>query len=260
MDKKTETKATTNEILAREKLFELFDDVYREKKISKVDLFQNLGVFIRCSGLTKLLFINEIYEKILNVPGIVMEFGVHLGQNLVTFENLRALYEPWNQNRRIVGFDTFTQSGYASSTEIDGYSSEIRGDSYQLPESYLQTLSDVLRYHERDHILSHIPKVSFIVGDVNETVPNFFDSNKGDVVSLAYFDLATYTSTKTCLEAVAPHLIPGSVLLMDELNFKLYPGASIAFKEFVAEQKIDYRIETSKYMKDRSIVTFLGFK
>lgn len=254
----TETKATEDQINQRAKLYDLFEKVYSDKSVRKVDLFQNLGLFTRCSGLTKLLFLNELYQFIVDKPGIIMEFGVHLGQNLVTFENLRALYEPFNQNRRIVGFDTFTQAGYASRTDIDGTSNEIVGGGYQLSHSYVDYLKELLAYHESDHVLSQINKVSLEVGDVVESVPNFFKKNPGDVVALAYFDLATHKPTKACLNAILPHLLPGSILLMDELNFKEYPGASIAFKEFIFENKIQIEVHTSKTMKDRSIIIYKG--
>jgi hypothetical protein len=51
---------------------------------------------------------------------------------------------------------------------------------------------------------------------------------------------------------VLPHAVPGSVFLMDELNFAEYDGASIAFKEVFAGRK--YKIKKSKFMTDRSIV------
>jgi len=254
----TETKATESQLIQRTKLFDLFEKFYTDKSIRKVDLFQNLGLFMRSSAVTKLLFLNELYQHIVDKPGIIMEFGVHLGQNLVTFENLRAIYEPWNQNRRIVGFDTFTSDGYASRSDIDGQSAEITGSGYKLANDFPSALTELLNYHESDHVLSQIQKTSLEVGDVMKTVPGFFEKNPGDVVALAYFDLATYHPTKTALQAILPHLLPGSILLMDELNFKEYPGASIAFKEFVHENKLIIDVQTSKLMKDRAIVTYKG--
>lgn len=256
----TETKATEAVIQQRHVLYELFDRAYQDESIRKVDLFQNLGLFLRCSALTKLLFLNELYQYIVDKPGIIVEFGVHLGQNLITFENLRATYEPWNQNRRIVGFDTFTSDGYASRSSIDGNSAEITGSGYKLADSYVPFLRELAQYHENDHILSQIKKIGVEVGDVVKTVPAFFERNQGDVVALAYFDLATYEPTLACLNAILPHLLPGSVLLMDELNFKEYPGASIAFKEFVRSNKLDIEVHMSKLMRDRAIVVYKGIK
>ena len=46
----------------------------------------------------------------------ILEFGTRFGHNLVVFENLRAIYEPFNKTREIVGFDTF--EGYKNFTEM----------------------------------------------------------------------------------------------------------------------------------------------
>ena len=93
---------------------------------------------------------------LVDVPGIIMEFGVWYGQNISVFENLRAIYEPFNQNRRIVGFDTF--SGYASASARERQSDVIAGDGYALPADYPDYLRAVVAYHERNNVLGHIAK------------------------------------------------------------------------------------------------------
>lgn len=241
-----ETKASPATIEHKRVLHELF-----AKRIMNDDeLLANAGLYMRSSAIAKLLFLNELYELIVDVPGVIMEFGTWYGQNLAVFENLRAIYEPFNQNRRIIGFDTFT--GYASMTDRDRANEVVQGEGYRLPTSYPDHLRAVLAYHEKNNVLGHIAKHSVVVGDVVSTVPQHFVDHPGDIVALAYFDLATYAPTKACLEAVLPHAVPGSVFLMDELNFADYDGASIAFKEVFAGRK--YRIQKSRYMTDRSIV------
>lgn len=244
--KRTETKASA-ETIARKKILL---DLFARRPMNDDELLANAGLYQRSSAIAKLLFLNELYEMILDVPGIITEFGVWYGQNLAVFENLRAIYEPFNQNRRIVGFDTFT--GYASVTDRDRANEVITGDGYALASDYPDYLRAIIAYHEQNNVLGHIHKHSVIVGDVVTTVPNYFRDYPGDVVALAYLDLATYKPTKVCLETILPHMLPGSVILMDELNFRNYDGASIAFKEVFALRK--FRIRKSKYMTDRSIV------
>lgn len=244
--KPTETKASP-ETLARKKILL---DLFAKRPMNDDDLLANAGLYLRSSAIAKLLFLNELYEMIAEVPGIIMEFGVWYGQNLSVFENLRAIYEPFNQNRRIVGFDTF--SGYASASDRERRSEVIAGAGYALPADYPDHLRAVLGYHERNNVLGHIAKHSVVVGDVVETVPQYFRDHPGDIVALGYLDLATYKPTKACLEAILPHTVPGSVLLLDELNFRDYDGASIAFKEVFAGRR--YRIRKSRFMTDRSIV------
>jgi len=246
VEKVVETKASPETLMRKRRLLELF----AQRSTSDDELLANAGLYMRSSGVAKLLFLNELYEMIVDVPGIIMEFGVWFGQNVSVFENLRAIYEPFNQNRRIVGFDTF--DGYASLTEREQSSPVIAGEGYKLPKGYVEHLRAVIAYHESNNIMSHIQKHEIIVGDVVETAPKFFVDHPGDVVALAYFDLATYKPTKAAMESVLPHTIPGTVFLIDELNFRDYDGASIAFKEVFAGR--DYRIKKSRYMTDRAIV------
>lgn len=241
----TETKASAEQRSHRESLYRL----YRDSPIPLEHLLQHPALYMRSSALAKILMLHELYQLVVDIPGIIVEFGCWLGQNLVLCENLRAIYEPFNQSRRVIGFDTFT--GYASLTDMDTASVFTSG-GYQLPEGYSDHLQELLAYHEANNVLGHIKKHELVVGDVLETAPKWFAENPQHLVALAYLDLATYEPTKACLNAIKPHLVPGSVLLMDELNDRAYPGATIAFKEVFGNMK--YRVVKSKFMTDRSIV------
>ena len=62
--------------------------------------------------------------------------------------------------------------------------------------------------------------------------------------------MALYEPTKACLEALLPTLAPGSVIMLDELNSRDYPGETVAFKEVFAGQR--YTLHKSKFMTDRA--------
>lgn len=242
---KLETKASTEHIEFWEKLYKLFN----ERPISDPELMVSLGLYMRSSALAKILFLNELYEKIVDIPGVIVEFGCWLGQNLVVFENLRAIYEPFNQSRRIMGFDTF--GGYPNPSEKDRMSETIR-EGYTLTKDYKLYLEKLIDFHEKNNVLGNIKKHQVIDGDVRETVPRFFEDNPETVVALAYFDLALYEPTKKCLEAIKPHLIKGSVVMLDEFNSKDYPGETIAFNECFRDKK--YSVRKSVYIPDRTLI------
>ncbi len=44
--------------------------------------------------------------------------------------------------------------------------------------------------------------------------------------------LILYKPTIDCLNAIKPYITKGAIIGFDELNFKLFPGETIAFKEF----------------------------
>ena len=87
----------------RKKLMEAFHN----SPIPEDELLMNLPLFLIRQNLSQILFINEIYQHIIGVHGVIMEFGVRWGRNLALYEALRGIYEPFNHNRKIVGFDTF---------------------------------------------------------------------------------------------------------------------------------------------------------
>jgi hypothetical protein len=225
--------------------------LFQDRPMADDELLLNLGLFTRSSMVAKLLFLDEAYRLIKGIPGVIMEFGLWWGNNLVAFENLRAVHEPFNQTRRIIGFDTFT--GYANiSSENDIRSETIKEGAYSVSEGYKPYLDALMRFHEAENVLGNLKRNETVAGDVVATVPQYFLDHPETIVALACFDLACYEPTKTCLSAIRPHLVPGSVIMFDELNNTKYPGETVAFKEFIGG--IKYDIHRSTYFPDRTFV------
>ena len=239
-----ETKASEAEMAHREVLYQLF----RDRPLPDDQLLINLGLFLRSSALTKILFLNELYGLIVDRPGVIVEFGTWWGQNLVLFENLRAIYEPFNGSRRIIGFDTF--EGYRSISDKDRTSETIRVGGYKVSREYRPYLEALLAYHQDNNVLRNTGRCEVVEGDAAETAAQYFDAHPETVVALAYFDMALYEPTKACLIALRKCLVPGSVIMFDELNSRDYPGETIAFKEVFANER--YTLHRSKFMTDRS--------
>src|SRR2546423_198504 len=84
---------------ARETLVRL----YQESPLPAEQMLTNLGLYMRSTILAKVLYLQELYSRILMQPGIIMEFGVWWGQNLALFESFRGVLEPYNYMRKIVG-------------------------------------------------------------------------------------------------------------------------------------------------------------
>ena len=52
---------------------------------------RNLGLFQNRINLMRILFMNELYQKTLDVTGDILEFGCRWGQNLSLFLNFRGI-------------------------------------------------------------------------------------------------------------------------------------------------------------------------
>ena len=193
------------------------------------EILGNLGLFLNRQTLSRILFFNDLYKKIINTNGVIMEFGVRWGQNLALFEMFRGIYEPYNYTRKIVGFDTF--NGFPSIHDKDGKSEVISKGSYSVTQNYSKYLEKILNYHEFENPVSHIRKSLLVKGDAALSIEEYLKEYPETIISFAYFDFDIYEPTKKCLEAIKGHLTKGSIIGFDELNIHDFPGETIAFKE-----------------------------
>ena len=227
--------STAREKLLRDNLLQLF----RDCPIPDNELLSNLGLFISRQTLSRLLFFHELYQKIINVHGIIVEFGVRWGQTLALFQSLRGIYEPYNYNRKIVGFDTF--EGFPSAHAKDGSAAVISTGSYGVSEGYQEYLSKILDYHEQESPISHIKKYELVKGDASLTIETYLEENPETIIALAYFDFDIYEPTKKCLEAIKHHVTKGTIIGFDELNCHYFPGETLALRETLGLDRFSIR-------------------
>lgn len=201
-------------IEARRELFDLMES-YPSTKDEKE---RSLGLFIRGSLLARILAIGDIYHKIIQKPGIVIDLGTWRGQTAVLCENFRAVYEPLNFNRRIVCFDTF--EGYKGFSGQDKASILHQDGTYAVGGSnYAELLERILKLHERSNAMGHNNgKHKVIAGDCRNTLPDFFRDHPDEFVVLAFFDLNCYEPTSKCLDLIFERLVPGGIVAFWQLT------------------------------------------
>lgn len=230
----------------REELVRHFQDC----PIPDNELMQNLPLFMSRQNLSQVLFVHEMYQHIVDIHGVIMEFGVRWGRNLALYESLRGIYEPFNHNRKIIGFDTF--EGFPSVDNKDGTDEVIAVGAYNVTDNYEEYLSKILDYHEQENPISHIKKYDLVKGDAVEGIERYLDAHPETIVALAYFDFDIYQPTKSCLLALKDRLTKGSVIGFDELNNATYPGETLALKETLGLGA--YSIRHSRFSPTQSYI------
>jgi hypothetical protein len=213
----------------------------REVSIPNSELLDNLGLYLTRQSLSRINFIQKLYEMIVPVHGIVTEFGVRWGQNMALFSVLRGIHEPFNYNRRIIGFDTFT--GFPSVSAEDG--GDVEHGDYSVTTGWKTELESVLNFHEKNAPIPHKRKYDLVEGDATVTLPKFLNEHPETVIALAYFDFDLYKPTKVCLEAILPHITKGSILAFDELNCPEFPGETLAVREVLGLSRYAIRRDPS---------------
>ncbi len=217
--------SSKDEDISKEKFLKLF----KKSPIPNDQVFSNLGLFLSSKDLSRILFMEHIYKKIIDVQGVVFDFGTRWGQNMAIFSALRGLYEPFNRHKKIVGFDTF--SGFPRVMKEDGSSPLMKKGNISVTKNYEVYLEQVLNYHEGISPLAHIKKFEIVKGDAVLELEKYLNKHKETIVALAYFDFDIYEPTKKCLEFIKPRLVKGSLLAFDELNDHDSPGETIALQE-----------------------------
>ena len=219
---------TSNQSSADQKQFDMMQDVFEHSGGSFADRIDAFPKFASRQALAKFLARVEIFRRILNVNGSIVECGVLHGGGLLTYAKLSSLLEPSNHTRKIIGFDTF--EGFPSVHKKDGNASEhtkVGG----LVGSNLEDVQRAVSLYDANRPIAHIPKVELVKGDLCKTARSYVDENPHLVVSLLYLDVDLYEPTKAALEAFVPLMPKGALIAFDELNAKIFPGETKAVDE-----------------------------
>src|ERR1017187_1131945 len=79
---------------------------YWDKSIGgNIDKLKSFSKYIPLGEFPKLFAKYEIFKKVLNIHGAIIECGVNQGGGLMTWGILSSIFEPVNHIRKIVGFD-----------------------------------------------------------------------------------------------------------------------------------------------------------
>lgn len=197
---------------------------------------ENFPKYVRRQNLTRFLALYEIFKRVLNVKGSVVECGVHQGFGVMTWAKLSAILEPTNLTRRIYGFDTFEGFPSVAAQDRSKFSDHVAtGD---LAAGSYDEIMELSAIHDSTRFLGHVPKVNLTKGDATQTIPAFIDENPHLVVSLLFLDFDLYEPTKAALEHFLPRMPKGAIVAFDELDNPLWPGETNAMLEVCENHRL----------------------
>ena len=167
----------------------------------------------------------KLYDLVSNVQGSIVECGVHKGNGLMLWSHLVSTLYPCGFNRKVIGFDTF--SGFTGLTEKDSPGIN-EGD---LDDVDYDHLAEWVEFQQKNNFIPHVPRISLVRGDAQNTIVQYFLDNPHTIVSLLYMDFDIYKPTKIALETIIPHMPKGAVIAFDQLNQEKWHGETVALKE-----------------------------
>jgi len=216
-------------------LLKQLEEYYKNSVDSHIDKITNFTKYLRSQDLRSFLARYELYKKILEIPGSIMECGVLHGGGLMAFAHFNALLEPINHARKIIGFDTF--SGFPKLVDVDKKSISEFAKEGGLNVDSLEDLKKCIELYNSNRFISNIPHVELVKGNATKTIPQYIKDNPHTVVSLLYLDFDIYEPTKIALETVIPRMPKGAIVVFDELNCKYWMGETQAVLDTIGISK-----------------------
>lgn len=154
----------------------------------------------------KLLAHHELYRRIIDLPGEVIELGVFRGASLVRWATFRELHES-PDSRRIIGFDAF-----GAFPRPDDPVEAVYAERFDAELGPGIGTADLHRVLERKGLRN----VELVAGDVTRTLPAFLAEHRALRVALLHLDLDVRNATATALELLGDRMVPGGLILADD--------------------------------------------
>lgn len=215
------------------------EEYFNSSSFSAVERLMNFPLYVPRQNLTTFICKYEIFKRVLNIQGSIVECGVLFGGGLMTFAQLSSIFEPTNHQRRIIGFDSF--AGHRTIAAQDAGSEAKESHIGGLAIDSFDEIMRCIELYDMNRFVGHIPKVELVRGDAVQTIPQYIENNPQLIVSLLYLDFDVYAPTKVALEYFVPRMPKGAIIAFDELNLKDWPGETVAVLEKLSLR--DLRIE-----------------
>lgn len=203
--------------------------IMQESSLSDFEKATHFSLFAPRQSIASFLFRYEIFKRILNIHGSILECGVAYGSGLMSFALLSSIFEPVNHTRKIVGFDTF--AGFPEISTKDNKKGDPNAKAGGLKIDSFEEIQKCVKAFDQNRFIGHIEKVQLVKGDLIKTAPAYLKKNPQLTVALLYLDLDIYEPTRMALKTFLPRMPKGAIIAFDQLNHPDWPGETLALEE-----------------------------
>jgi hypothetical protein len=197
-------------------------DVIKSLEYEFEDYIQYFPCFTGHLTLARYLSFYEFYRRTLGVAGHIAEVGVYKGAVSLFFAKLIKIYES-NSLTQVHGFDWF-KGNLPGPNDLNmpagGYS-----ESYERVSKLIeaQGLDNIFKLHNLDVVTEIIP---------------FLGKWKHMQFKIVFLDCGAHEVVRTALPALWERLTPGGILILDQYNFDVAPGETLAVREFLPNANV----------------------
>lgn len=196
------------------------------------DKLNNFEKYVRRQSIARFIARYELFKKVKNIKGSIIECGIHHGGGLMAWAKLSSSLEPYAIHRQVFGFDTFEGFPSISENDIGKFDNlHLKDNGFDTKYDIYSELIEIIEVYDESRYLNQFPKIELIKGNAIETIPKFVNENPHILISLLFLDFDLYEPTKVALEHLMPRIPKGGILAFDEINNKYWPGETEALLE-----------------------------
>jgi len=195
-------------------------------------ILRNFPAYVMRRDLPRFLSHYELFKKVVDLPGSIVDLGVFRGASLFTWSSLMDVFFPFDRTRRCFGFDSFEGLQHIDverDGRLDHGSQKVTG-GYKASRAEIETLVHI---HNLDNLMPGNERIEIVDGNVTETLPRFIAEHPGLSISLLHFDMDLYEPTKVALELLYPRVVKGGVICFDEYGTMPWEGEMRAVHEYL---------------------------
>tara|TARA_B110001454_G_C12684861_1_gene419725 strand:- start:824 stop:1453 length:630 start_codon:yes stop_codon:yes gene_type:complete len=205
-----------------------------------MNIFKIENLFYQNSNvgrISKLLFHYELYKKIKDLDGHIVECGVFKGVSLIRFLSFIKIFK--DNKKWVYGFDAFGK-----------FPSTNRIEDKKFADRHNKNLGNGLSI---DKLKKKLVKKKFknfklIKGNILDTIDKFLLKKKNFKISLLHLDLDVFVATNFALEKLYPLVVKNGVIILDD--YKHVSGTTRSVNQFLKKKKI--KILKLKFHKNQS--------
>ncbi|MBF0385361.1 MAG: class I SAM-dependent methyltransferase [Candidatus Omnitrophica bacterium] len=172
----------------------------------------NFPKYVDRIHLAKFMARYELFRKILNVHGSIVECGVWNARGTMSFAQWCSIFEPYNHTRKVIGFDTFPVDKSKKTKK-----KHKLGESGLTQDSF-EEISKAIELFDSNRPIGHIPKVELVKGDAVKTIPIYIKDNRHLIVSMLYLDFGAVEPTRVALDNFLTRVPKGGIIAFDNIG------------------------------------------
>ena len=174
------------------------------------------------SRIAKSIVHYELYKRIIDLPGEVIECGVFKGTSLIRFATYREILES-QFSRKIIGFDAFGKFPDNVSMETDK----------EFIKRFEMEAGNGISKEELESILEYkkFQNINLVKGFIPDVFSEYFNKKPETQIALLHIDVDVYEATMASLKNLYHRVVKGGLIIFDD--YGQVDGATEAINEFI---------------------------